>query len=144
MKTREFLERLRHEDIVAAIGEAEKRTSGEIRVFVSRKKIEDPVRAAQSHFVRMGMQKTRDRNAVLIFVAPRSHKFAIIGDAGVHSKCGDPFWQEVAAAMSGYFKEGQFNLGLQHGIKKAGGLLREHFPHRPDDQNELPDDVETD
>jgi len=144
MRPRKFLERLRHDDIVAAIREAEKKTSGEIRVFISHKAIEDPVVAAQSHFVRMGMDKTRDRNAVLIFVAPRSHKFAIIGDTGVHTRCGDSFWKEVAAEMSGHFKDGHFNRGLLHAIKKAGDLLAQHFPHRLDDQNELPDEVETD
>jgi uncharacterized membrane protein len=144
MKPRKFLEQLRHDEIVAAIREAEKKTSGEIRVFISQKTIEDPVLAAQSHFVRMGMEKTRDRNAVLIFVAPRSHNFAIIGDTGVHSRCGDPFWNELATEMSGHFKDGLFTSGLLHAIQKAGDHLGQHFPHRPDDENELPDQVETD
>jgi uncharacterized membrane protein len=141
MKTGEFIEQIRHDDIVAAIGEAEKKTSGEILVFVSRKPVEAPVTAAQAHFVRMGMDKTRDRNGVLIFVAPRSRTFAVIGDVGVHARCGEAFWRELADEMSGHFKHAEFNRGLLHGIRKAGELLAQHFPRRPDDTNELPNEV---
>ncbi len=144
MRPRKFVEQLRHKEIVAAIREAEQKTSGEIRVFISHKEITEPVKAAERHFVRMGMQKTRERNAVLIFVAPRSHTFAVIGDEGVHKRCGDPFWTELAGEMSGHFKQGHFNQGLLHAIDKAGKLLAQHFPRRPDDTNELPDEVETD
>ena len=89
MNAKDFLKKLHHERIVEAIREAEKKTSGEIRVFISRKPTEDPVSTAQAHFVQMGMDKTRDRNGVLTFVAPRAHKFAVIGDAAVHARCGE-------------------------------------------------------
>ncbi len=144
MKPRKFIEHLRHEEIVAAIRDAEKKTSGEVRVFISHKETEDPVAAAQGHFLRMGMQNTRERNGVLIFVAPRSRRFAIVGDEGIHRRCGDPFWNELASEISGHFKEGHFSRGLLHAISKAGALLARHFPHPPDDKNELSDEVETD
>ena len=123
MKAREFLNQLRHDEIVAAIRDAEKKTSGEIRVFISRKKIDDPVPAAQAHFIEMGMEKTREHNGVLIFVAPRAHKFAVIGDADVHARCGDAFWTQLAHEMSGHFRNSEFTTGLVHGIQKAGELL---------------------
>ncbi len=144
MRTRKFLQQLHHQDIVAAIREAEKRTSGEIRVFISHKLVADPLAAAEACFVRMGMQKTRQRNAVLIFVAPRTHKFALFGDSGVHARCGEAFWQKLVAEMSSHFKDQHFTRGLIHAIKTAGELLAQHFPAEPDDRNELPDDVETD
>ena len=141
MKASEFLSQLRHDDLVAAIREAEKNTSGEIRVFISHKKVEDPVPAAQAHFLRLKMDRTRHRNAVLIFVAPRAHKFAVIGDKGVHALCGDAFWQALAGEMSGHFRKSEFTSGLLHGIRKAGQLLARHFPASPGDRNELPDDI---
>ena len=141
MRARDFLNQLRHDDIVAAIGAAERRTSGEIRVFVTHKSVADPVPAAQKVFVRLGMQKTRERNGVLIFLAPLTHKFAVLGDAGVHEKCGDAFWQELAGAMTGHFRRSEFTEGILHGIRKAGELLARHFPPGPDDRNELPDSV---
>lgn len=144
MRARDFLKQIRHQEVVAAIQKAETKTSGEIRVFVSRLPVEDPVSAAQQHFLSMGMNTTRDRNAVLIFVAPRAHKFAVIGDTAVHDRCGEDFWNQLAGEMSGYFRQGQYTSGLIHGVLKAGDLLAVHFPRRPGDSNQLPDQVETD
>ena len=130
--------------VVAAIVAAEQRTSGEIRVLVSRQKTDEPVATAQKHFERLGMTNTAARNGVLIFVAPAGKTFAVIGDRGVHEKCGDAFWSGVAAAMTEHFKRGQFTEGLVLGIERAGALLAEHFPRRPDDRNEQPDAVARD
>lgn len=128
MHPREFKKQLHHENLVAAIREAEQKTSGEIRVLVSQKHVETPVAEAQKEFLRLGMDKSAQRNGVLIFVAPRAHKFAVIGDQGVHEKCGDEFWQKLAASMTDYFRKSEFTEGIIHGVKKAGDLLAEHFP----------------
>ncbi|HTL55317.1 MAG TPA: TPM domain-containing protein [Candidatus Limnocylindrales bacterium] len=144
MKPRHFLEQLRDDEIATAIQEAERKTSGEIRVFISRKPTKDPVAEAQSHFVSMQMHKTRERNAVLIFVAPESHNFAVIGDTAVHAQCGEAFWQELASEMTAHFRHSRFSTGIIHAVRKAGELLAQHFPRRPDDENELPDRVEHD
>ena len=121
-----------HARILEALQAVEKRTSAEVRIFVARHKAANPVAAARRHFDRLGMQKTRHRNSVLIFVAPRSHTFAVIGDQGVHDKCGDAFWRELALAMGAEFKRGNFTAGLLHGVEKAGALLAEHFPANQD------------
>ena len=144
MKPKDFLNQLRHDDLVAAIKEAEHKTSGEIRVFVSRHEPDDAVKAAQREFEKLGMTKTAERNGVLIYVAPRVRKFAIIGDSGVHQHCGDRFWSEVAGEMTVYFKRGEFSEGIIHGVRKAGDLLARHFPRGAGDKNELPDDIATD
>lgn len=128
--------------IVAAIVAAEQRTSGEIRVLVSHQAAPDAVAAAQNHFERLGMTQTAARNGVLIFIAPASRTFAVIGDTGIHEKCGDAFWRELADAMSEHFKHGDFTEGLVLGIDRAAALLATHFPRRPDDRNELPDRIE--
>ena len=133
---------IEHDRVVAAIATAELRTSGEIRVVVAREKADEPVAAAQRQFERLGMTKTAARNGVLIFFAPRSHTFAIVGDTGVHQKCGDSFWKNVASAMEDQFKRGEFTNGLVTGIERAGALLAEHFPRSPDDRNELPNTIE--
>jgi uncharacterized membrane protein len=78
---------------------------------------------------------------VLIFVAPVSQKFAVIGDEAVHEKCGESFWTALAAVMAAHFKAGDFTTGLVAGIAQAGVLLARHFPRLPDDSNELPDEV---
>ena len=128
--------------VVSAIAAAEARTSGEIRVFICSSKTEEPVLAAQKQFERMNMTQTAARNGVLIYLAPASHTFAVIGDKGVHEKCGAAFWENLADAMNEHFKHANFTQGLVLGIERAGALLAEHFPRQPDDRNELPDRIE--
>ena len=128
MHPRTFSKHLQHDKIVAAIRDTEHKTTGEIRVIVSHKHIDDAVAAAQAEFLRLSMNKSPERNGVLIFVAPRAHKFAVIGDEAVHKKCGDEFWRKLADAMSGFFRKAEFTPGIIHGVQKAGDLLAEHFP----------------
>ena len=142
MRTREFLSKLEHDRILQAIREAESKTSGEIRVLIQRGKVKsDPLVAAERKFQRLGMHKTRERNAVLIFVAPRVHKLAVVGDEGIHEKCGDQFWQHVATAMHDYFGQQKFTDGIGGAITAIGAALAQHFPKTSRDTNELPDDV---
>jgi len=128
MHPRNFDRHLEHDKIVVALRDAEHKTTGEIRVSISHKHVDDPVAAAQSEFLRLGLNKSAGRNSVMIFVAPRSHKFAVIGDEAVHAKCGDAFWQKLAEAMTGYFRKSEFSAGIIHGVEKAGELLAAHFP----------------
>lgn len=144
MRAQEFLNQLQHDDIVAAIRTAEGKTSGEIRVLISHKKLADPMPTAKTEFVRLGMTRTKEKNGVLIFVAPRSRNFALIGDQAVHSRCGDAFWREVRDEMTAHFRKSEFTHAILHGIRKAGDLLAQHFPRRPDDRNQLSDEVARD
>jgi uncharacterized membrane protein len=130
MHLKKFIKQLPHDTLVGAIREAEQKTSGQIRVLVSHKSVADPIAAAQKEFVRLGMTQSPERNGVLIFVLPRSHKFAVIGDEAVHAKCGDEFWRKLADAMSDYFRKSEFTPGIIHGVQKAGELLAEHFPRK--------------
>lgn len=142
MKTKEFLARLDHERIVGAIAAAEKKTSGEIRVFVERGTFaEDPLEHGRAKFLELGMTATAERNAVLILIAPRAQKFAVVGDEAVHARCGPEFWETVVAAMRGHFQKGEFTEALVEAVETVGRLLAEHFPRRPDDRNELPNVV---
>ena len=92
------------------------------------------------------MTKTERRNGVLIFVAPRSQNFAVLGDLGIHERCGPTFWTDVAAAMQDDFRQGNFTDGLVKGVARAGDVLAEHFPRTAGvtDTNELADDVTED
>jgi uncharacterized membrane protein len=142
MRTREFLSKLEHDRIIQAIREAEAKTSGEIRVLVQRGKLKsDALVAAQRKFHRLGMHKTRQRNAVLILVAPRVHKLAVVGDNAIHEKCGDEFWQRVVERMRTHFQNEKFTDALVEAINEVGSVLATHFPKTARDTNELPDDV---
>lgn len=142
MRTREFIGKLDHDRIVQAIREGEASTSGQIRVYVQRGDLKiDPLLAAQKRFHKLGMQKTDRRNAVLIFVAPRAHKFAVIGDEGIHKECGDPLWQRVVEKMQDHFRSERFSEAIVGAIRDVGAVLAQHFPRTGDGSNELPDEV---
>src|SRR6184192_350471 len=131
MRSREFLSKLEHERIVQTIRQAESKTSGEIRVYRQRGNLSgDPLAAAQRKFYQLGMHKTRERNAVLIFVAPRAHKFAVVGDRAIHEKCGEIFWQGLVDSMREHFRNEKFNHALVEAIEEAGKALAAHFPRR--------------
>ena len=142
MRTREFLSKLEHARIVQAIREAESKTSSEIRVLIQRGKFKsDPLVAAQKQFCRLGMHKTREHNAVLIFVAPRVHKFAVIGDEAIHNKCGDEFWQPIVEGIRTRFRSEKYSDALVEAIHEIAAVLASDFPKTREDTNELPDDV---
>jgi uncharacterized membrane protein len=141
MKARELSRQLDHDRIVAAIRDAEKHTSGEIRIYVSHRKVRDPQHAAARQFLKLGMTRTRHRNAVLIYVAPESQTFAVIGDEAVHAKCGQAFWEQIAARMTELFRQKKFTDGIVHGVETAGRLLAQHFPQQGGGRNELPDTI---
>lgn len=128
--------------IKAAIEEAEVNTSGEIRVHLEDRCKKNNVldRAAQM-FAELDMHKTDARNGVLIYMAVKDHKFAIIGDAGINTKVEDDFWDITKEKMLQHFKSGDLTQGLVEGILCAGERLKEHFPYQKDDKNELSDDI---
>lgn len=128
--------------VEAAIAAAERRCAAEIRVVVSRSTAADPVAAAEAEFERLGMTATAARNGVLIFLAPRSRTFAIVGDEGVHAHCGAAFWDALAATMEEAFRRDDFTAGIVLGVGRAGELLATCFPRADDDRDELPDRVE--
>jgi len=145
MKPKAFLGQLDHERIVTAIREAEGRSRGEVRVHVSSQQVEDAQAAARRQFEKLGMAETAERNGVLIYVAPASQKFAVIGDSGIHEHCGSGFWTAVADAMQEDFRKGLFTDGLVKGVTRTGQALAEKFPRTEEvDRNELSDDVSED
>lgn len=141
MKAKEFIKSLDLEKIKQAIAYAEKKSSGEIRVVITRKKVEDPLDEAKKEFVKLKMDRTRDRNGVLILFAPETQKFAVWGDIAVNEKCGTDYWRGIVDLMIPLLKENRFTEAIILAVEKIGSVLTEHFPRKPDDTNELSDDV---
>lgn len=141
MRTKDFISRLDDQKIAAAIGEAEKKTSGEIRVFVTERAVENPLLEAEREFLKEGMDKTKLRNGVLIYFAPKSQTYAIVGDKAIHEKCGQPFWEELSDHMAPHLKKNEFTEAILVGIREAGEALARHFPFQEGDRNELPNQV---
>lgn len=127
--------------ILDAIVEAEKGTSGEIRIHVEQHCKKPVYDEAVAVFERLGMTKTKERNGVLILVALADHKFAIIGDEGINSKVPTGFWEETKNLMIEHFKKGNIVDGIIEGILDVGQQLKIYFPIKADDQNELKNDI---
>ncbi|MEO8147907.1 MAG: TPM domain-containing protein [Bacteroidia bacterium] len=128
--------------IKASIDEAELMTSGELRLFIDDHcKDADPIKKAVKIFAELKMDKTDLRNGVLVYLSVKDHKFAIIGDKGIHEKVKDDFWNETKELMLSHFKNNQLVEGLTAGIKKAGAALAVHFPRQSNDSNELSNDI---
>ncbi|NPA43796.1 MAG: TPM domain-containing protein [Chlorobi bacterium] len=138
---RHFISDEQEQLILDAIGRAEKNTSGEIRVHLQRNKPGDVLMNAVETFEALGMHRTALRNAILFYIDIDRKEFAVIGDKGIHEKVGPEFWIRLTERLKEAFSRGDYAGGLIRAIEEAGRRLKEHFPYRPDDVNELPDDI---
>jgi uncharacterized membrane protein len=124
-----------------AVQQAEKRTSGEIRVCIDSKIKGDAYTRAVEFFHELKMHKTELHNGVLIYVAIENKQFAVIGDSGIHQHVHQQFWENLKEEMIPFFKNGDYTGALLHAIKQTGEALVKHFPYSKNDANELSDDI---
>jgi uncharacterized membrane protein len=129
--------------IITTIREAERQTSGEIRVFIeSRCRFVNALDRAAEIFWGLKMDQTQQHNAVLVYVAVRDHQYAVFADDGIHKKLGDTFWNEEVKAMYKHFKQNQVSDAVAQVITDVGKALALNFPYQNHaDKNELPDDI---
>ena len=128
--------------IVKHIQQAELHCSGEIRVYVESKVNHPDVEPrAIAVFKQLKMHETEHRNGVLIYIAKLDRRFAVLGDHGIHTHVGNPFWKHEAASMKAAFDAGHFVKGICDTIGRIGDKLKEHFPEHDESKkkNELPD-----
>lgn len=138
----DFFNEEEKKSIVEAIREQEKRTSGEIRVFVEKRcRFVDPVDRAREVFMGLEMEHTAHRNGVLIYIAYKDKQLSIFGDEGIYRELGSAFWQHEVAKMLREFDGQHFTNGIIAIIRDIGDALIRHFPYDRTDKNELPDDI---
>jgi uncharacterized membrane protein len=136
-----FFTKEEKEDITLAIKNAELDTSGEIRVHIENSCKGDAKDRAAYLFEKLQMHKTDLRNGVLFYLAVKNRKFAILGDMGINKAVPENFWDSTRDVMLEHFREDNFAEGLEEGIAMAGAQLKQHFPYKKDDVNELPDEI---
>ncbi len=129
------------ERIQFAIEEAEKSTSGEIRICIEKHCPNNVLDRAVKYFHKLGMGQTTLRNGVLIYLATNDHKFAIIGDAGINKVVPENFWDSTKEAMRHHFKANNLTEGIVTGVQLAGEQLKKYFPYNTGDKNELPNNI---
>ena len=129
--------------IVGAIRNSEKRTSGEIRVYVeSKNPLVDPLERAALIFFKLKMEETGHRNAVLLYIATKHRELALFGDKGIHEKVGTEYWEKQVQGMLQNFRDNNLVDGIANCITQVGETLCEKFPYNAaEDKNELPDDI---
>jgi len=135
-----FTEEIRS-SVNAAVSAAEKKTSGEIRLFVENHCAGEVLDRAAFLFKELKMDATNEHNGVLFYLAMKSQKFAILGDAGINSKVPHDFWLDIKVEMQNYFVKEEFAAGLVKGITMAGEALQKYFPYLKEDKNELSDEI---
>ncbi|MDP2087926.1 MAG: TPM domain-containing protein [Flavobacteriaceae bacterium] len=129
------------QQIVEAIRNAEKNTSGEIRVHIEKLNEKPTIERAQEVFYWLNMQETEFQNGILIYIAYETRKVAIIGDKGIHSFVGDDFWNAENDLLIHYFKQEKYADGIAVVVEHIGAKLKEFFPYNKDDKNELSDEI---
>lgn len=125
-----------------AIAQAEKKTSGEIRVFIDRRCKGDVLDRAAFIFKKLNMHETELKNGVLFYIAFKDHKFAIIGDSGINQLVPSDFWEQIKNRMQVLLRDGKYADAIINGILEAGEQLSKHFPWSENDKNELSDQIE--
>lgn len=137
-----FLSKEDKAKIMNAISKAENETSGEIRVHILKKnKIEDIFEEAIKWFSKLKMHLTKERNGILLVIAPNSRKFAIYGDEGINDKIDDSFWNKTRDNIQDSFKKEQYTQGIIKAVESTGKVLKIFFPIQPDDINELSNEI---
>lgn len=137
----DFLTTDEQQRIVSAIAEAEHQTSGEICVHVTPRCWGNVMTTAQKKFNQLKLYETERRNAVLIFIAYKSHKFAILGDQGINELVPDDFWKDTLTLLGKKLKAGETCNGLCETILQIGNKLTHYFPAVKDDINELSNEI---
>lgn len=141
IKATDFLTQDEQREIVEAIRFAEKKTSGEIRIHIETENTSNELERTIQLFYELEMNKTKERNAVLIHVSLNNQSLAIYGDEGIHSYVSQEYWNEIRDEMIEYFKIGKYKKGLVQAILKTGLKLKEFFPYQQNDKNELSDEI---
>ena len=138
---KDFFSEEQQQEIIRAIKRAEGITSGEIRVHLEEKSGGDPLKRAAKIFRKLKMHDTHEKNGVLIYLAIKEKQFAIIGDAGIHARVGDDFWDTIKTEMQNLFQHEKFVEGILFAIDQAGEQLKQYFPFGSSDKNELSDEI---
>lgn len=140
-KVEDFLTKAEEAEVVEAIRNAEKNTSGEIRIHLEKRTDIAPIERAMAVFHELKMDETQLRNGVIIYVAVKSKQFAIYGDKSINDKVSKDFWNSTKDIMVGHFKNGSNKLALVEGINSTGEQLKKHFPFDDNDIDELSNEI---
>jgi uncharacterized membrane protein len=133
--------------IERAIASSEAGHRGEIR-FAAENALDGPaLLAGQSAraraleiFSQLGVWDTEENNGVLIYLLLADHDIEIVADRGINAKVAPADWERICRDMEQALRRGAYEEGVVTGIKEVSALLARHYPPRPGDRNELPNE----
>jgi uncharacterized membrane protein len=141
-KNQDWLSQQEKDKLLDTVRVLEQKTSGEIRIYLEGEcPVEDAMMRCRDLFTHLGMHLTKERNAVLLYIATNDRKYAIFGDRGIYEKAGEAFWQQKGGMLKEYFSRGAYAAGIESCIQDIGDALATFFPPVSANKNELPDDI---
>jgi uncharacterized membrane protein len=130
VKLKHFLNRLEHERVHRAVQSAEKDTSVRIVVYISHRRVTDPMKAGHQAFKKLKLETEQEKAGLLFFIAPQSRKFAVLGGTALHEKLGQAWWDRLVQVLSADFRREKFTDGLVSVLDEIAPALKLHFPFR--------------
>ncbi len=125
----DFHSRIDQPRLTAALKDVEHHTRGRVYVYVSHRAVDDPLAQAQRRFDHLGLSQFHHHQPVaLIYIAPRTHKFAILGNAALHERCGDAYWNGLAESFGLALKTGDVTAALLEVLASLKATMLEQFP----------------
>jgi len=97
-------------------------------------------RAARRAFASLGVEKTRERTGCLVHVALFERTVVFLPDVGLPRELVDVGFRDARLALEESVKRLDFAAFLG-ALAALGPPAQRHLPRRPDDENELCDDV---
>ncbi|GGP04653.1 hypothetical protein GCM10010992_17960 [Cloacibacterium rupense] len=137
-----YLSNTQMASLVEAIKQAENHSTGEIRVHIDSTSDDNNAKVAFEVFKSLGMDQTKERNAVLFHVNFEKKYLTIIGDKGIHEHVHQKFWNDLHDKITLSFSEGKYYQGLYDAILETGVELKKFFPIKNgENPNELPNEI---
>jgi len=127
--------------VTTAVGEAERLSSAELKVVLARHCWGSLKAKARRLFKKLGLERTEQRNCVLILLVTANREFLIYGDEGIHAKVGQGFWDDVLGRMQEAFDRDEFGAGLAEGVRQIGEKLARYFPRQQNDIDEISNEI---
>jgi len=114
--------------LVNALQQAKLKTSATIHVHFCHRTKKAPVVAATQFFKHIKLDKSKNKNTVLIYILEQNRQFVIMGDIAADALLPKDFWTQCQVLLAGYFKKDQHSEGLEAVIKKISDALAPYFP----------------
>ncbi len=125
----------------AKISTLETLTSAEFKIVFCQHAWAGIQHKAEKIFKKYRLDKTRERNTVLLLIAQKDRELLIYGDEGIHQRSSTEHWPAVRDAIINDFRCGDFYTGISTGIEMVAENLMQHFPVTDDNHNEVSNEI---